>query len=150
MFICRALTLRWLCGWKLLELQFVAEQITSLHFLDSLNSSRLVGRVMFFRNVTASAFGSTYLICEVTKVDYFKLVKKCLQGQCPQYFREFFRNPLSGLVKPMSLSFSIHVHHTLIRQDTILSRVTKSSRDEWDQSRTIAVVSHFITSLKIK
>lgn len=80
MFICRALTLRWLCGWKLLELQFVAEQITSLHFLDSLNSSQLVGRVMFFRNVTASAYGSTYLICEVTKVDYFKLVKKCLQG----------------------------------------------------------------------
>ena len=91
MFICRALTLRWLCGWKLLELQFVAEQITSLHFLDSLNSSRLVGRVMFFRNVTASAFGSTYLICEVTKVDYFKLVKKCLQGQCPQYFKEYFK-----------------------------------------------------------
>ena len=89
MFICRALTLRWLCGWKLLELQFVAEQITSLHFLDSLNSSRLVGRVMFFWNVTASAFGSTYLICEVTKVDYFKLVKKCLQGQCPQYFKEY-------------------------------------------------------------
>ena len=48
----------------------------------------------------------------------------------------------------MSLSFSIHDHHTLIRQDTILSRVTKSSRDEWDQSRIIAVVSHFITSLK--
>ena len=76
MFICRALTLRWLCGWKLLELQFVAEQITSLHFLDSLNSSRLVGRMMFFRNVTASAFGSTYLICEVTKVDYFELMFK--------------------------------------------------------------------------
>ena len=91
MFICRALTLRWLCGWKLLELQFVAEQITSLHFLYSLNSSRLVGWVMFFRNVTASAFGSTYLICEVTKVDYFKLVKKCLQGQCPQYFKEYFK-----------------------------------------------------------
>ena len=91
MFICRALTLRWLCGWKLLELQFVAEQITSLHFLYSLNSSRLVGWVMFFRNVTASAFGSTYLICEVTKEDYFKLVKKCLQGQCLQYFKEYFK-----------------------------------------------------------
>ena len=34
--------------------------------------------------------------------------------------------------------------------ESSLSRVTKSSRDEWDQSRTIAVVSHFITSLKIK
>ena len=59
--------------------------------------------------------------------------------------------PMSlSLVKPMSLSSSIHDHHTLIRQDTILSPVTKSSRDEWDLSRIIAVVSHFITSLKIK
>ena len=108
MFICRALTLRWLCGWKLLELQFVAEQITSLHFLDSLNSSRLVGRVMFFRNVTASAFGSTYLICEVTKVDYFKLVKKCLQGQCPQYFKEYFKRNNTIYARTTSWSNLLH------------------------------------------
>ena len=97
MFICRALTLRWLCGWKLLELQFVAEQITSLHFLDSLNSSRLVGRVMFLRNVTASAFGSTYLICEVTKVDYFNL--NSLRNACKVNVPNILKNILNVIIQ---------------------------------------------------